>query len=81
VNNGSWCPICSKRKNTKSDLVIKVRRPKKPQGYLNNLENCKNEAPKYLTKNDWQKNNPLSYRWTIKNNLSEEFIKHDYISQ
>jgi len=76
VNKGSWCPICSKRKNTKSDLITKEPRAKMPQGYWNNLENCKNEALKYLTKNDWQKNNPLSYRWAIKNNWSEECSSH-----
>lgn len=52
------------------------KRIKRPNGYWNNLANCKVEAEKYSTRNTWQKGNPLSYRWAAQNSWLEECSAH-----
>ena len=52
------------------------KRSKLPNGYWNNLENCKAEAIKFNTRTEWQTNSPLSYRWASKNSWNEECASH-----
>lgn len=55
---------------------IMQKRSKLPNGHWNNLENCKAEAIKYVTRTEWQKSSPLSYRWATKNKWLEECTAH-----
>ncbi len=48
------------------------KRSKLPNGYWNNLEHCKAEAIQYVTRTEWQRGSPLSYRWAAKNKWLEE---------
>ena len=52
------------------------RRKKLPNGYWNDLDNCLAEARKYQTNSEWQKGNPLSYRWACKNEWLEKCSAH-----
>jgi len=76
INKGSWCPVCFKEKHIKSKIVLEKPRAKKPVGYWNNLENCKSEAQKYITKNEWQKSSSVSYSWACKNSWLNECTSH-----
>ena len=51
---------------------------KKPKGYWNNFENCKNEALKYKTRNQFYTNNESAYDAAKRNNWLDIFFKHNY---
>jgi len=52
------------------------RRKKLPNGHWAIYENCLAEASKYETRGEWQKSNPLSYRWASKNGWLEACSAH-----
>jgi hypothetical protein len=52
------------------------RRKKLPNGHWAIYENCLAEASKYQTRGEWQKGNPLSYRWASKNGWLDACSAH-----
>ena len=62
--------------NKKSSLISLEKRAKKPNGYWNSFQHCKDEAVKYETKSVWQERSPVSYRHALKNDWLDKCSSH-----
>ncbi len=52
------------------------KRPKLPNGYWNNIQHCKAEAAKFVSRSQWQKESGSSYKWATKNQWVDECAAH-----
>jgi hypothetical protein len=52
------------------------KRPKLPNGYWNNIQHCKAEAVKFVSRIQWQKESGSSYKWATKNKWVDECAAH-----
>ena len=62
--------------NNWQELLNRLDRFYRPEGYWNDKEICKTEALKYKTRSEFSKNNSVAYKYSRENNWLDEICSH-----